>query len=339
MGSSGGKAPPAPNAPDPMKTAQAQAGLNRETAAYEMSQNMISQYTPQGNLVYQMVDEGNPKKGIPPKFIATQTLSPKGQQAFDLEQDFDIGANKLAVDQVGRLSTLLSEPVSLDNDAVEGRLMELARKRLDPVLAERKAALETKLYNQGVRPGTEAWDREMRSVLQGENDAYNELLLRGRGQSIEEILAQRNQPINEITALMGAQQIARPSFVNTPQSNVASPDMMGLASNNYATQAGLYNSAQNRAAQENAAMWGAAGSIGGVIAKPLGGWMFSDARLKTDVARVGETDNGFGVYSYRFIGSPEVHLGLMAQEVEKVRPEAVKEVAGIKLVNYELALA
>jgi hypothetical protein len=25
--------------------------------------------------------------------------------------------------------------------------------------------------------------------------------------------------------------------------------------------------------------------------------------------------------------------------VEKVRPEAVKEVAGIKLVNYELALA
>lgn len=63
----------------------------------------------------------------------------------------------------------------------------------------------------------------------------------------------------------------------------------------------------------------------------------SDRRMKTGVARVGRTDDGQPIYRFRYKGDPSgvAHMGLMAQEVEKKHPEAVREgVGGIKHVDY-----
>lgn len=74
---------------------------------------------------------------------------------------------------------------------------------------------------------------------------------------------------------------------------------------------------------------GAAGSIFG---------MFSDERLKEDIAPVGKLNDGQNVYSYRYKGDPVPRIGLMAQEVERVHPEAVSEhPSGYKMVDYRLA--
>lgn len=62
---------------------------------------------------------------------------------------------------------------------------------------------------------------------------------------------------------------------------------------------------------------------------------FSDARLKTDISKVGELPSGLGVYDYTKFGKRE--RGVMAQEVEKVIPEAVStHESGYKMVNYGL---
>ncbi len=49
----------------------------------------------------------------------------------------------------------------------------------------------------------------------------------------------------------------------------------------------------------------------------------SDIRLKRDIVKVGERQDGLGVYLFRYLWSPVVHLGVMAQEVLKVKPAAV----------------
>jgi hypothetical protein len=64
--------------------------------------------------------------------------------------------------------------------------------------------------------------------------------------------------------------------------------------------------------------------------------MFSDRRLKTDIKRVGTTNGGLPVYTYKYKGDNATHMGVMAQDVEKVNPEAVKEFGGYKAVNYSL---
>jgi Chaperone of endosialidase len=49
----------------------------------------------------------------------------------------------------------------------------------------------------------------------------------------------------------------------------------------------------------------------------------SDLRLKRDVALVGRLDNGLGLYRYRYLWSDTVYVGVMAQEVALLRPDAI----------------
>lgn len=66
----------------------------------------------------------------------------------------------------------------------------------------------------------------------------------------------------------------------------------------------------------------------------------SDVRAKTDIQKVGELDDGQNVYSYRYKGDPTPEIGLIAQEVEKVRPDAVSTGPdGLKRVDYGAATA
>ena len=50
---------------------------------------------------------------------------------------------------------------------------------------------------------------------------------------------------------------------------------------------------------------------------------FSDERLKHDAHRIGETDDGLPIYSFKYNGDNKTQIGLMAQDVEKRKPEAV----------------
>ena len=85
-------------------------------------------------------------------------------------------------------------------------------------------------------------------------------------------------------------------------------------------------------AARNAGIMGAVGKVAGA-AVPL---MFSDRRLKTDIAKVGETKKGLPIYTYKYKGDDTTQMGVMAQDVEKKTPKAVKEVGGFKAVNYKL---
>ena len=66
---------------------------------------------------------------------------------------------------------------------------------------------------------------------------------------------------------------------------------------------------------------------------------FSDRRLKEDIKRVGTADNGLPIYKFKYKGdhSEQTHVGFMADEVEKVHPEAVGLAGGYKTVDYEKA--
>jgi hypothetical protein len=54
-----------------------------------------------------------------------------------------------------------------------------------------------------------------------------------------------------------------------------------------------------------------------------GGGRRSDVRLKHDIAVIGHLDNGIGFYRFAYNGSDKVYVGVMAQEVQTVRPDAV----------------
>lgn len=66
---------------------------------------------------------------------------------------------------------------------------------------------------------------------------------------------------------------------------------------------------------------------------------FSDERLKHDIKKIGKTNDGLPIYSFKYNGDDRTQIGLMAQDVEKKRPEAVGLAGGYKTVDYAKATA
>jgi hypothetical protein len=63
----------------------------------------------------------------------------------------------------------------------------------------------------------------------------------------------------------------------------------------------------------------------------------SDIRLKADVVRVGQLDNGLPLYRFRYLWSSDTYVGVLAQEVLPVVPYAViVGEDGFMRVNYDM---
>lgn len=150
-----------------------------------------------------------------------------------------------------------------------------------------------------------------------------------RNQALQEQFNIRNQPINEITALMSGGQVSNPNFTSTPTTQLATTDFAGIQAN--------YDNQMQANHQANSAQKGQL--FGGLLGFGSNLLMASDRRVKENIKKVGKTDDGQQIYSYRYKSGGPIQMGLMAQDVEKKRPDAVTEVGGIKMVNYGKALA
>ena len=82
-----------------------------------------------------------------------------------------------------------------------------------------------------------------------------------------------------------------------------------------------------RSPADNSAIIGALGSVASAFINP------SDERLKENIEKVGSY-KGLNVYEYNYLWSPTKWIGFIAQEVEKIIPEAVLNVNGFKMVDY-----
>lgn len=332
-------APQAPVAPDPVKTAEAQGQINQNTATTQQLLNMVDQVTPTGSLTYSQNGStsytgADGKTYTVPRFTATTTLTPEQQALLALSNKTQANLGQIGVDQSAKIGALLGTNLKLGNEATEARIMELGSARLDPKFARDEDALRTRLANQGIQPGSAAWNAEMTQFGQGKNDAYNQLLLNGRQLADTEIQAERSAPINEISALLSGSQVSNPSFSSTPTTGVGGVDYSGMVNNNYNAQTSQYNA---QVGNQNAAMggmFGLAGTLGSAAMKYGPGLMaMSDRRLKSNIIATGQTFAGLPLYEYTIFGRRE--RGVMADEVERVRPDAVvTHPSGFKMVDY-----
>lgn len=246
-------APKQPKPPDPRDTAAAQTGTNITTAIANNTMGMVDQVTPDGTLKNEIIgyetvtDPYTGQSNQVPRYRTTTALTEIGQQTKDQSDQAKLGLATIGNQQTGFLQDYLSKPFDGSTEAIEGRLAELGRKRLDPVAEQRRARTETQLANQGIVPGSEAYNRAMSQLGEQENDAYNQLFLSGRGQAFGEMQATRNQPINEITALLSGSQVSQPNVqVGMPQ-GAATTDVAGIINNNYGQQMQAYQQqAQSR---------------------------------------------------------------------------------------------
>lgn len=202
----------AAKAPDPNVTADAQFKYNKKAAAYDAKLNRYTQNNPLGQVSWE--NKGTDKN---PNWVQNTKLSDSQQRIYEGQQ----GAQGLMADKARTFAGMLDPQQSYKADftglaplnqsyATDARLQlddlsnqtqgadEAARNRVEqamyermsPAMSQQTDALRTQLVNQGLTPGTEAYQRAMLQNSQGNNDAMLAVIAQGGAEM------QRNQQMN-----------------------------------------------------------------------------------------------------------------------------------------------
>lgn len=255
------------------------------------------------------IGKANPYAGAQEQFV---TLSPTEQAKQDQSDQAQLLYGAASLEQLGKVRDRLATPFTLagapartdtitaadpsqrvtgDGMAARSRAEEALYQRLEPRLGAQREALETRLRNQGLSPGSQAWSLAMRDQAQAETDARlgvtaqggNEQMLQAgierdtagfnnavtqqamqnaisraqfgnqaRSQAIAETLQERGTPLNEAAALLTGQQVNYPQFGNYYTADVRPTDVIGANQVSSAVAQNNYNQAmQSRTSMLN----------------------------------------------------------------------------------------
>lgn len=261
----------------------------------------------------------------------TQTLelSPAQQQLLDAQNQTSLGLAGLQGQGLSAVQGVFNNMPSasqLTPNAINpGQTAQDAiMSRLQPSLDRQQDRLANQLANQGIQVGSQAYSDSMRDFGQQSNDAYMQATLQGidltqraRQQGMAEQGFYSQMPINLLNAVRSGSQ------VQTPQGG-----SLGPAANYLGAVQGQHNAALGQYGADVGAYNNNMAAL-----TTLAAAMMSDRRLKSNIERIGTHPKGFGIYEYDLFG--ERRQGVMADEVEKVIPDAVKvHETGFKMVDY-----
>jgi hypothetical protein len=349
----GKSVPKPPPAPDPYQTAAAQTGSNVTTAQANAIMNNANEKSVLGNVNYNITgyqtvkDPTTGKSYSIPKYERVQTLSPSQQKLYDQQVQLGQGLNNLAIQQTGKLTDLMGKPIDTvglpdapgNSEAYRQQVEQAMMTRMNPQLDRDRSALETRLVNQGLVRGSEAFNQALDETNRQANDARTQVFLasgaEGRAQeqqqatnrerAFQERISLRNQPINEITALMSGGQVSMPQFTPYRAANMSETPVGQYIYDSAQMEQNAWAQQQQMRAANNAAIFGAAGNVLGA-----GLYKWSDARLKRDVS-FSHMENGRRFYRYRYLWSDDFEVGVMAQENPDI---AVMMPNGFHAVDY-----
>ncbi len=224
--------------------------------------------------------------------------------------DIDVARNALAKQGLGA--------VTLDPQEQQQAYYDRATRLLNDAYNRQYQNTDEALINRGIQTGTKQYNQVMGDLQNNQlgalSDIANQAIFAGQDYT--------SGQIGNINALTGARDIYA---------------LAGMGGSNSA-----YDNAYEAKQYGHQAKTNAMGNLINAGASIGAAALLSDKRLKENLEPVGKLDNGLTVY----IGNYKEETGLdtrpqlflIAQEVEKVKPEAVKEMDGFLAVDYKKAV-
>jgi len=242
----------APPTPDYVGAANATAAGNLDMARTQTAANRVNQITPYGSLTYSQ-DPNNQDS-----WTQTETLSPQAQATLDKQMALSDKYADVANIGFDKTRSLLENP-ELDMSGLPSRAINVGQtaqdailSRLRPQLDSREEALRTRLANQGIALGSEAYGKEMTAAGQNRNDLEMQAALQGinldqanRTSAMQEQAYMQDRPLNLINALRTGGQVQSPQFQQfTQQALTQGPNVLGATQAQYEGDLANYNAEQ-----------------------------------------------------------------------------------------------
>ena len=224
--------------------------------------------------------------------------------------DIDTARNALAQQGLGA--------VTLDPQEQQQAYYDRATRLLNDAYDRQYQNTDEALINRGIQTGTKQYNQVMGDLQNNQlgalSDIVNQAIFAGQDYT--------GSQINNINALTGARDIY--GVAGLGGSNSAYDNSYNAKQYGYQAKTNGLNNLISAGASLGAAAF------------------LSDKRLKENLTPVGILDNGLTVY----VGNYKEETGLdtrpqlflIAQEVEKVKPEAITEIGGYLAVDYKKAV-
>ena len=300
--------------------------------------------------------------------IGGQYLDVAGQRLGELPSgEFDFGALPTfqgGIDRTGFTPLASTDDLADYATRSEKAYYDRGLSRIQPAMEMQRTALHTDLINSGLPVGSDAYNNSMAQLGLQQNDQLaglaqssigegqrmrtglaseaqsmrqaqlaeasmiREMQNQARAQGLADTLLQRRLPMEELATLTGSPSIGSAGMgtattgLNVPGVSVAPPPIFAATQAQGANDANRYATAQ----QGYGAKMNAVGNIA---------TMLSDKTLKENIVKVGQSPSGFNIYEWNYLWSPERFRGVIAQEVQKIKPKAVlSNIFGHLLVDY-----
>lgn len=217
-----------------------------------------------------------------PRYESRMTLNPKLQAALD--NQFRAGralSRQIAKQSKKRLrAPNLKETYNIETrDRVEQALMD----RMNPYIDRDRDRLDTRLINQGIMPGAAQRDARVDEFNRGVNDARLGAIINAGNEAradagftnnarLAEFQARQqalNDPINRLSAILGAGQVAAPPVQQIAPEGIPTVDYAGLVNTNFNQQMDVYKQQQAMQQQILGGLFGLGGNL--IKAMPFGG--------------------------------------------------------------------
>jgi hypothetical protein len=359
-----------PPAPDYKGAAEQQAAASKELNTEQTWANRPNVSTPWGNFTWDSSAGVDPSTGQKiTQWDMNVNLTPAEQAALNDQQAIQSGRSGAALGLLDQATEGFGKPMdwsqmperagnvgafNFGGTDFRQKSQDAVMKLAQPMMDQRREGERSRLLNQGISEGSEAWSNAMRDVSDAENRMALSAIETGRGESaqqfgqdlsayntqydagnfantnragaIAEEAQRRGMTLNELNALLTGQQVSMP---NQPGFNSANkseaPNYLGAAMGEYDASLDRHNA--------KSGMMG--NLVNGAAQAASSYFMFSDERLKENIETVGVDSRGLRVVRYAYRGLPGRHVGVIAQEAAKVYPEAVAlHPSGFLMVDY-----
>jgi len=231
--------PDAPQPTDPKETSAAQTGTNVSTAIANAMMGNVNQITPDGTLnynqtgTYQWKDPYTGKTYDIPTFTATQTLSPEQKAIKDQTDAAKLNAGTAVNALSSQLPDIFSTPLDLSSGNIEQYINSHFDDDFNKTWDQNYTNLESTLANKGIRMGSDAYTKALADFSDQRSNAHDNLYGNNWDRAVTDYLTERNQPLNELSALLSGSQITPPNYAGSAQSNIPTTDVAGLINQNY----------------------------------------------------------------------------------------------------------
>jgi hypothetical protein len=205
----GGKSAPKP--PDFTAAAEAQAESSQQNTMTQNYANRPTQVTPFGTTTWDTEAVRDPSTGQRVTAWTQNTaLAPDAQRALDAQMQLQAGRSEIGAGMLGRMQREYGPTVDFDDFARMGgrvrggqfegelgdsgafmgqagdALMSQFNERMQPQFQQDQAHQDAVLRARGLKPGDEAYDRELEKMRQQQGDQFNQAMYQAQQMQSQE---------------------------------------------------------------------------------------------------------------------------------------------------------